>query len=86
MHDIGKVGTSAELWGKRGMLSDREWEHVQMHPYYTGASSQTPHLAPIGALASLHHERLDGSGYYRNLPAACCPQRASSPRPIAIAP
>ena len=27
-------------------------------------------LAPLGALGSAHHERLDGSGYHRGLPAS----------------
>ena len=68
LHDIGKVGISAGLWGKPGTLSDREWEQVRLHPYYSErVLSGFPSLAPIGALASLHHERLDGSGYYRNL-------------------
>jgi HD-GYP domain-containing protein (c-di-GMP phosphodiesterase class II) len=71
LHDIGKVGISAGLWGKGGTLTDREWEQVRLHPYYTERIlSGSPNLAPIGALASLHHERLDGSGYYRNLPGS----------------
>lgn len=71
LHDIGKVGISAGLWGKGGMLSEREWEQVRLHPYYTErVLSGSPNLAPIGGLASLHHERLDGSGYYRHLPGA----------------
>jgi HD-GYP domain-containing protein (c-di-GMP phosphodiesterase class II) len=71
LHDIGKVGMSAGLWGKGDRLTDREWEQVRLHPYYTErVLSGSPNLAPIGALAALHHERLDGSGYYRNLPAS----------------
>ena len=42
-----------------------------MHTYYTERIlSHTPALANLGALAALHHERLDGSGYHRGLPAA----------------
>jgi DNA-binding NarL/FixJ family response regulator len=33
-------------------------------------------LAPIGALAALHHERLDGSGYHKGLPATLLPPAA----------
>jgi HD-GYP domain-containing protein (c-di-GMP phosphodiesterase class II) len=77
LHDIGKVGISAGLWGKEGMLSDREWEQVRLHPYYTErVLSSFPNLAPIGALAAMHHERLDGSGYYRKLPATLLPPAA----------
>src|SRR4029079_13839477 len=71
VHDIGKVGISAGLWGKVGTLTAREWERVRLHPYYTErVLAASPHLAPIGALAALHHERLDGSGYYRSLPGS----------------
>ncbi|GAC1695548.1 MAG: 3'3'-cGAMP-specific phosphodiesterase [Ktedonobacteraceae bacterium] len=66
LHDIGRVGVSAGIWGKPGPLSEREWEHVRMHPYFTGRVLARPGLlARLGALAALHHERLDGSGYYR---------------------
>jgi DNA-binding NarL/FixJ family response regulator len=34
---------------------------------------RTPALARLGTLASLHHERLDGSGYHRGLPSASQP-------------
>lgn len=71
LHDIGRVGVSAGIWGKRGPLSEREWERVRMHPYYTERVLARPGvLFRLGALAALHHERLDGSGYYRGLPAS----------------
>jgi len=64
------VGISAGIWGKPGPLSTREWERVRMHPYYTERVLARPGvLARLGALASLHHERLDGSGYYRGFSA-----------------
>lgn len=70
LHDIGRVGISAGIWGKPGPLSTREWERVRLHPYYTERVLARPGvLARLGALASLHHERLDGSGYYRGLSA-----------------
>ena len=70
LHDIGRVGISAGIWGKPGPLSTREWERVRMHPYYTERVLARPGvLARLGALASLHHERLDGSGYYRGFSA-----------------
>src|SRR5258708_5248822 len=71
LHDIGRVGVSAGIWGKSGPLSEREWERVRMHPYYTErVLARPPALARLGALASLHHERLDGSGYHRGVPAS----------------
>lgn len=71
LHDVGRVGVSAGIWGKPGPLSDREWEKVRLHPYHTErvlAKSKT--LAQLGAVAGLHHERLDGSGYYRAMAAS----------------
>jgi len=71
LHDIGRVGVSTGIWGKPGPLSEREWERVRMHPYYTErVLARPPALARLGALASLHHERLDGSGYHRGVPAS----------------
>jgi HD-GYP domain-containing protein (c-di-GMP phosphodiesterase class II) len=65
LHDLGRVGVSAAIWTKPGPLSESEWERVRLHPYYTERV-----LAALGALAGRHHERLDGSGYHRGLPAA----------------
>src|SRR5579884_1631591 len=71
LHDIGRVAVSAGIWGKPGPLSEREWERVRLHPYYTERVLARPTmLARLGALAALHHERLDGSGYYRGLLAS----------------
>jgi HD-GYP domain-containing protein (c-di-GMP phosphodiesterase class II)/DNA-binding CsgD family transcriptional regulator len=68
LHDLGRVGVSAALWNKPGPLSDSEWERVRLHPYYTERIlTRSSVLAPLGALAALHHERLDGSGYHRQI-------------------
>jgi HD-GYP domain-containing protein (c-di-GMP phosphodiesterase class II) len=65
------VSVSAAIWGKTGPLSEREWELVRLHPYYTERVLARPSaLAQLGALASLHHERLDGSGYHRQASAS----------------
>src|SRR5215211_502658 len=68
VHDIGRLGVSNAIWDKPGPLTAPERERVRMHPYLTErmlASSKA--LAPIGAIAVEHHERLDGSGYPRGL-------------------
>lgn len=71
LHDIGRVSVSAGIWGKPGPLTEREWERVRLHPYYTERVLARPSmLAQLGAIAALHHERLDGSGYHRGLPAS----------------
>jgi HD-GYP domain-containing protein (c-di-GMP phosphodiesterase class II) len=77
LHDLGRVGVSAGVWTKPGPLTEREWEQVRLHPYYTERIlARPPALATLGALAALHHERLDGSGYHRRLPASLLPPAA----------
>ncbi len=71
IHDLGRVGVQSGIWDKEGPLLDSEWERVRLHPYYTERIVARPKaLAQLGALAALHHERLDGSGYFRALPAS----------------
>jgi HD-GYP domain-containing protein (c-di-GMP phosphodiesterase class II)/DNA-binding CsgD family transcriptional regulator len=71
VHDLGRVGISTALWDKPGTLTTSEWERVRLHPYYTErVLARSPYLARLGAVATLHHERLDGSGYYRGISAA----------------
>jgi HD-GYP domain-containing protein (c-di-GMP phosphodiesterase class II) len=71
LHDLGRVGVSAGIWGKAGPLTEREWERVRLHPYYTERIlARSDMLAQLGTLAALHHERLDGSGYHRNVSAS----------------
>jgi DNA-binding CsgD family transcriptional regulator len=69
-HDLGRVGVSNAIWEKPAPLGFGEWERVRLHPHYTErAFAQSSALAAIGALAGAHHERLDGSGYYRGVGA-----------------
>ncbi|MBV9581538.1 MAG: HD domain-containing protein [Chloroflexi bacterium] len=68
LHDIGRVGISAGLWGKTTSLSGHDWEQVRLHAYYTERVLARPKaLACIGELAAQHHERMDGSGYHRGI-------------------
>ncbi len=66
LHDIGRVGVTTSIWDKPGPLSEREWERVRLHPYYTERVLARPAaLKRLGVLAACHHERIDGSGYHR---------------------
>jgi HD-GYP domain-containing protein (c-di-GMP phosphodiesterase class II) len=70
VHDLGRVAVENGIWDKPGPLTTSEWERVRLHVYYTERI-----LARCSSLTSLvepawsHHERLDGSGYHRSLPA-----------------
>jgi HD-GYP domain-containing protein (c-di-GMP phosphodiesterase class II) len=68
VQDIGRLGVPNQIWDKPGPLSHAELERVRLHPYLSERMlAFSPALAPLGALAVLHHERLDGSGYPRGL-------------------
>jgi len=68
VHDLGRLGISNAIWDKPGPLGAGEWERVRLHPYLTERMlHQSSWLAPLGAVAVQHRERLDGSGYPRGL-------------------
>ena len=65
---------SSGIWDKPGALTRSEREQVRLHPYHTERIlACSPVLAPLGRIAGLHHERLDGSGYHHGLAAAAIP-------------
>ncbi len=67
-HDFGRLGVSNAIWDKRDPLGAGEWERVRFQPYLTERMlKQSEALAPLGAIAVEHRERLDGSGYPRGL-------------------
>jgi HD-GYP domain-containing protein (c-di-GMP phosphodiesterase class II) len=69
LQDIGKTRLPADLLEKQGPLTPRESEMVKKHVELSGhILGATPGLPPrLAALALLHHERQDGSGYPRGL-------------------
>ena len=71
VHDLGRLGVSNSIWDKPGPLGPGEWERVRLHPHITERMlHQSRALAPLGAIAVQHCERLDGSGYPRGLSGA----------------
>ena len=74
LHDLGRLSVPDGIWGKRGRLTPNEWERVRLHPYHTERIlARSGALAPLAALAGMHHERQDGSGYYRQASGAAIP-------------
>jgi HD-GYP domain-containing protein (c-di-GMP phosphodiesterase class II) len=68
VHGFGRLGISNAILDKPGPLGPGEWERVRLEPYLTERILQSsPALAPLGAIAVQHRERLDGSGYPRAL-------------------
>lgn len=71
LHDIGKLSVSADILNKPARLDASEWETMYGHPE-EGArliAPMAPWLGEWAAAVVEHHERLDGSGYPRGLPA-----------------
>ena len=69
IHDIGRVAVPAGVWRKPGTLSPHEWEQVRLHAYHTERIiSRSGFLQDLIAIATTHHERVDGSGYHRGSP------------------
>ena len=68
LHDIGKVAIPDEILGKRGELTDPQYEVVKTHP---GIGTVLLQEHPLGELALAavhqHHEWINGSGYPQRL-------------------
>lgn len=83
LHDLGRVGVSNAVWDHPGPLDAIALEEVRMHTYYTErALHQSPSLRALAPVAAGAHERLDGGGYHRGVPAAVIPRAA---RVLAVA-
>jgi HD-GYP domain-containing protein (c-di-GMP phosphodiesterase class II) len=68
VHDLGQVGVPFGVWQRPSTLRLTDWERVRLHTLWgERALSAAPQLEPLGSLVGMHHERLDGSGYHRQL-------------------
>lgn len=77
VHDVGRAAVHPRIWEMSGSLSADEWEQVRLHPYHTErVLARSSLLAPLAEIACSHHERIDGSGYHRSLPASALPPGA----------
>jgi putative nucleotidyltransferase with HDIG domain len=70
LHDIGKLSVPNSILDKPGKLDAAEWNCIQMHPHFTyEILSRIPTFSEIADISASHHEKLDGTGYYRGLKA-----------------
>lgn len=64
LHDMGKLLISNDILEKPGKLTNTEYQEIQNHAMGTWKLlSAVGGLEEITSWASLHHEKLDGSGY-----------------------
>ncbi|MDX6533846.1 MAG: hypothetical protein QOF68_1590 [Gaiellales bacterium] len=64
VHDIGKIGVSAEVLQKTSALNDEEWAEMRRHSEI-GATIlvEVEDYAEVAGIVRSHHERFDGAGY-----------------------
>jgi HD-GYP domain-containing protein (c-di-GMP phosphodiesterase class II) len=68
LHDLGKLSISNRILDKPGPLTDEERSRLHQHPLLAEQIlGRVSTFTELAALASAHHERLDGSGYPRGL-------------------
>lgn len=71
LHDIGKIGIRDSVLQKEGKLTPEEYSHIQEHVRIThnilDNISMSKDFRIITEIACSHHEKFDGSGYYRHL-------------------
>ncbi|BFR48524.1 HD domain-containing protein [Nitratidesulfovibrio sp. HK-II] len=64
LHDIGKLIVPNEILEKNGPLTDEERAIIETHPFYTFSMlNHSSGLKDIARTASLHQEKLNGTGY-----------------------
>jgi putative two-component system response regulator len=70
MHDVGKIGTSAEILRKPGQLNPEEREEMERHTvigHEILSNSESKLLRTAAVIALTHHEHFDGTGYPHGL-------------------
>jgi putative nucleotidyltransferase with HDIG domain len=83
LHDLGKLSVPSSILEKPGSLTPAEWAVVRKHPRYTlEILSRIPGFEILAEVAASHHEKLDGSGYWRGLTA---PRLSVPARILAVA-
>ena len=82
LHDIGKIGIPVEVLEKPGKISHEEFEIIKSHAMIGYNILSELNIDDIRNVATLHHEKLDGSGYPFGLKAD---QLSTEIRIIAIA-
>jgi HD-GYP domain-containing protein (c-di-GMP phosphodiesterase class II) len=77
VHDVGRAAVHPRVWETAGPLDADAWEQVRLHAYHAErVMARSPFLGSLASVACAHHERLDGTGYHRGLPAAGLPPLA----------
>jgi len=64
LHDLGKLAIDNALLEKPIALTEKEYDIIRSHPFYTYELLNTPSgLGTVKRWAAFHHEKLNGNGY-----------------------
>ena len=63
LHDIGKIGIPVDILEKPGKLTNEEFEIMKSHAIIGYNILSDLNIDDIRDIGTLHHEKLDGSGY-----------------------
>ena len=70
LHDIGKLGISNAILDKPDRLTKDEYDNIKLHPMFSfEILNRIRGFERIAEIASAHHEKLDGRGYWKGLSA-----------------
>lgn len=71
LHDIGKIGIKDYILQKEGALTKEEYDEIKQHAKITydilSKIYLTKYFKDVAMIASSHHEKFDGSGYFMGL-------------------
>lgn len=71
LHDIGKIGIKDHILQKEGTLTPEEYKEIQQHARITHDILSKIYLSKdfeqVAHIASSHHEKYDGTGYFLGL-------------------
>ena len=69
LHDIGKVLIPDNILNKKGKFTEQEYEQMKLHVSLgVNILAETPDISAIAmGIVQQHHERLDGSGYPKQI-------------------
>jgi HD-GYP domain-containing protein (c-di-GMP phosphodiesterase class II)/Tfp pilus assembly protein PilF len=69
LHDFGKIGIQDRVLCKEGILTEEEYEEIKRHAFLSKDILEKMYfqekLKNVPDIASSHHEKYDGTGYFR---------------------
>ena len=77
LHDIGKIGIEDSILGKKGKLTEKEYQKIKEHPIIGARIIESIEFLKNCSKSVLHHhERYDGKGYPNGLKGEKIPKVA----------